>query len=76
MPSSSTPREPELELDAVVELSSEQREVLRWRVEELERAGYPTRQAWQLARTSVDLHAAVRILRAGCDPELAVQILT
>jgi hypothetical protein len=48
----------------------------QWRVEELERAGYPVRAAAVLAaRHDVDLHLAVDLLRQGCPAEVAVQIL-
>jgi hypothetical protein len=51
-------------------------QVQRWRVEELERAGYERRAATTLAsRNDVDLHRAVDLLRNGCSPELALQIL-
>ena len=50
--------------------------VQRWRAKELERAGYDRRQAGELAaRHDVDLHFAVELLKRGCSPELALQIL-
>ena len=55
---------------------TEQELVERWRAEELERAGYPVDVAAELAmRTDVDLHRAAELLKSGCSPELAVQIL-
>ena len=55
---------------------SEQELVERWRAEELERAGYPADLAEELStRTDVDLHRAAELLKQGCSPELAVQIL-
>ena len=55
---------------------TEQELVERWRAEELERAGYPEGAAADLAmRNDVDLHRAVELLRQGCSPELAIQIL-
>jgi hypothetical protein len=55
---------------------SELTQVERWRVDELERAGYDARAATTLAsRHDVDLHSAVDLLRKGCSPELALQIL-
>ena len=55
---------------------TEQELVERWRAEELERAGYPADAAAELAmRTDVDLHRAAELLKSGCSPELAVQIL-
>ena len=45
-------------------------------MEELERAGYAAAQARELADlTYVDLHLATGLLRRGCSPELALQIL-
>ena len=55
---------------------SELTQVERWRVDELERAGYDPRAATTLAaRHDIDLHSAVDLLRKGCSPELALQIL-
>ena len=55
---------------------SELTQVERWRVDELERAGYDPRAATTLAsRLDIDLHRAVDLLRKGCTPELALQIL-
>ena len=51
-------------------------EVYRWRLGALERAGYGTEQARDLARRAdVDLHRAVALLERGCPPELAYRIL-
>ena len=62
------------ELDLHVETESERIE--RWRVQELERAGYAVTDAIELAgRSYVDLHRAVELLERGCAPELAVKIL-
>jgi hypothetical protein len=55
---------------------TEQELVERWRAEELERAGYPEDVAAELAmRNDVDLHYAVELLRKGCSPQLAADIL-
>ena len=49
---------------------------MRWRAEELERAGYGTRAAGRLAaRHDIDLHRAIELLDQGCPPELATKIL-
>ncbi len=59
-----------------IEDETEQTRIERWRAEELERAGYGTLMAAQLAASpEVDLHKAVDLLRRGCAPELAVRIL-
>lgn len=51
-------------------------QVIRWRCEELERAGYGPQQAHLLAITlHVDLHLAVDVVRRGCPPETAIRIL-
>lgn len=55
---------------------TEQERIVRWRAEELERVGYEPAAASLLAsRADVDLHYAIDLLRNGCAPELAVQIL-
>ena len=64
---------------AAVEITTretEQERIERWRAEELERAGYESTAASLLAgRSDVDLHDAIALLRNGCSPELALQIL-
>ena len=55
---------------------TEQERIARWRAGELERAGYEASAASLLAdRGDVDLHYAIDLLRNGCTPELALQIL-
>jgi hypothetical protein len=55
---------------------TEQELVERWRAEELERAGYSEDVAAELAmRNDVDLHYAIELLRKGCSPQLAADIL-
>jgi hypothetical protein len=55
---------------------TEQERIERWRAGELERAGYEATAASLLAtRADVDLHYAIDLLRNGCTPELALQIL-
>jgi hypothetical protein len=50
--------------------------VLRWRIEQLVRAGFRGVDAEALAeRNDVDLHQAIRLLRDGCTPALALEIL-
>ena len=50
--------------------------VVRWRAQELERAGYAPAAAAELAiRGDVDLHFAVELLKKGCSPDLAFNIL-
>jgi hypothetical protein len=55
---------------------TEQERIERWRAGELERAGYEPAAASLLAgRMDVDLHYAIDLIRNGCAPELALQIL-
>jgi hypothetical protein len=55
---------------------TEREKIERWRAGELERAGYDASAAALLAgRADVDLHHAIDLLRNGCSPELALQIL-
>ena len=64
---------PATELDTE---NTELERINRWRADELERAGYDPRAAAELAgRHDVDLHVAVDLIKRGCSPELALQIL-
>ena len=78
--------EPDVPLDTTKEVrmaaaettttQSEQERIERWRADELERAGYEPAAASLLAgRFDVDLHYAIDLVRNGCNPELALQIL-
>ena len=50
--------------------------VLRWRFEALVRAGFDPGSAMILAsHVEVDLHDATSLIRRGCPPETAMQIL-
>ena len=61
---------------AVQEVESEDERVVRWRRDELRRAGYDERLALKLAlRRHVDLHSAVDLLRHGCPQDTAARIL-
>ena len=64
---------------AAAELTTQETElerIERWRAGELRRAGYEATAASLLAaRADVDLHFAIDLLRNGCAPELALQIL-
>jgi hypothetical protein len=51
-------------------------QVEAWRLHVLLQAGYPLRVAERLAKSSADLHKAVRILEHGCTPHTAARILT
>jgi hypothetical protein len=55
---------------------TEYERVVRWRAEELERAGFAPAAAAELAgRFDVDLHRAVDLLQKGCPPDVALSIL-
>ena len=50
--------------------------VRQWRLEQLERAGYPSYDAQVLSGlTDVDLHLAIRLLGLGCPVATALRIL-
>jgi hypothetical protein len=46
-----------------------------WRLHVLMEAGYPLHLAERLAATEIDLHRAVELLRQGCEPTTAAEIL-
>ena len=57
-------------------IESELERIELWRAEELERAGYPVRDAALLAgRHDVDLHQAINLIAQGCPAPVALQIL-
>ncbi|HZO96233.1 MAG TPA: hypothetical protein VFB42_02565 [Gaiellaceae bacterium] len=52
-------------------------EVLCWRLEQLERAGYSSELAYAIAENhEVDLHRACDLLRRGCPEHTAYLILS
>lgn len=55
--------------------ADEQGKVESWRLHVLIEAGYPLHLAERLAATEVDLHRAVALLRQGCEPTTAAEIL-
>jgi hypothetical protein len=62
--------------EGVAETESEQERIERWRRKELLRAGYDRDTAKTLAMcTDIDLHRAVELIRAGCEPAVAAKIL-
>jgi hypothetical protein len=54
---------------------SERLKIESWRLHVLIEAGYPLPLAEKVAHSNADLHEAVDLVRAGCLPELATQIL-
>jgi hypothetical protein len=61
---------------AETEIRDEIDQVVAWRAEQLELAGYGAAAAAELsARQDVDLHVAAELLSGGCAPDLALKIL-
>ena len=61
---------------AETEILDELDQVVAWRAEQLELAGYGAAAAAELAaRQDVDLHVAAELLASGCAAELALKIL-
>lgn len=57
-------------------IDAEFERVLRWRFQELARAGYEAEAAATIAaRADVDLHRATELLRQGCPADVALRIL-
>jgi hypothetical protein len=54
---------------------SERAKVESWRLHVLIEAGYPLPLAERLAASEADLHQAVELVRIGCAPETAAEIL-
>lgn len=54
---------------------NERVKVESWRLHVLIEAGYPLPLAERLAHSEADLHRAVDLVREGCLPELAAEIL-
>jgi hypothetical protein len=51
-------------------------DVIRWRLSQLTRSGYPLEEAVAVAtRLDIDLHRASGLVDRGCPPELALRIL-
>jgi hypothetical protein len=54
---------------------SERSKVESWRLHVLMEAGYPLPLAERVAASEADLHKAVELVRNGCAPETATEIL-
>jgi hypothetical protein len=54
---------------------SEPGRVASWRLHILLEAGYPVHLAERMAASEVDLHDAVELVRRGCEPTTAAEIL-
>jgi hypothetical protein len=65
-----------VDMTEIVEYGQSDREkVASWRLHQLIEAGYPVTIAERLAHSDADLHRAVELLRQGCDPRIAAEIL-
>jgi hypothetical protein len=63
-------------IESEIEREHETERVLRWRSQELRRAGYQPGDALMLAlRNDVDLHVAADLLARGCPERTALLIL-
>jgi hypothetical protein len=60
----------------ILEPSQDERaKVQSWRLHVLIEAGYPVPLAEKIAHSEADLHAAVELVRSGCRPQTAAEIL-
>lgn len=55
--------------------SPERAKVESWRLHVLMEAGYPLPLAERVAASECDLHQAVELVKSGCDPTVAAEIL-
>lgn len=60
--------------DKIVLEESEADRVFMWRYEALLRAGIPDEHAGVVAASDFDLHDALKMVKAGCDPHLLARI--
>ena len=63
------------ETEIIVESEDERAKVEGWRLHVLIEAGFPLPLAERLAASEADLHTCVELLRRGCDPTTAAEIL-
>ncbi|MCL4291025.1 MAG: hypothetical protein KJ051_12225 [Thermoleophilia bacterium] len=62
--------------ESEIPIATELARVVDWRLRELLRAGYEPEPARRIAeRTDIDLHVAVALVRQGCPPQTAADIL-
>jgi hypothetical protein len=64
-----------MQMTQTVETYDERVKVETWRLHVLMEAGYPVPLAERVAHSNADLHQAVALVRSGCAPELAAEIL-
>jgi hypothetical protein len=65
----------QIPVDDERESESEQAKVESWRLHVLIEAGYPLALAERLAISVADLHECVELVRLGCNPVTAAEIL-
>jgi hypothetical protein len=58
-----------------IERQSERAKVEGWRLHVLIEAGYPLPLAERVAASEADLHRACELLKQGCSPQTAAEIL-
>jgi hypothetical protein len=63
------------ETETYVSYEGEQAKVESWRLHVLIEAGYPLPLAERLAASEADLHVCVELVKRGCDPTVAAEIL-
>jgi hypothetical protein len=64
-----------MQMTQTVETYDERVKVESWRLHVLVEAGYPIPLAERVAHSNADLHKAVALVREGCAPDLAAEIL-
>jgi hypothetical protein len=64
-----------MQMTQTAETYDERVKVESWRLHVLMEAGYPIPLAERVAHSNADLHQAVSLVRSGCSPELAAEIL-
>ncbi|HST25138.1 MAG TPA: hypothetical protein VLJ76_04030 [Gaiellaceae bacterium] len=57
------------------ETFDERVKVETWRLHVLMEAGFPVPLAERIAHSNADLHQTVSLVRSGCTPELAAEIV-
>lgn len=61
---------------SVAAATTEEGRLYSWRLDQLQRLGYSTSEAADLAYLPIDLHELARLIKNGCTTELARAILT
>src|SRR5262249_33847142 len=64
-----------MQMTQTAETPDERVKVESWRLHVLVEAGYPIPLAERIAHSNADLHQAVGLVRSGCAPDLAAEII-